>query len=444
MEKVIILPDLGQTTNEARIVSWLKQPGEYVRKGEPLVTVETDKVNMDIEAFDSGYLLEHVVAEGSLASALQPIAVLTDDADEVRSSSLRSPDVRVGSPEHQATQAAGPVLVFEPIAAPLQASAPSQLNDADRVAMLRQMLLCRMFEDRVYYLFLQGRMPGTIHQAQGQEACAVGVCSALREGDMITSTHRPHAHAVARGLPVRSLMAELFAKTTGCCRGKGGSMHFGDIERGMLPAIAIVGGGIPIASGYALAMKVRQTGNIVACFFGDGATNIGAFHEGINVAAVWRLPVVFVCENNLYGASTSIASVTRVERLSHRASAYGIPGLTVDGNDVEAVHRAMSEAGHRARTGEGPTFLELLTYRLCGHSRSDPGHYRPKEEVDYWKARDPVERYRDRCISEGLLNAAEFDDMRRSVEGELDDAVAFAEASPSPMPEECLDHVFAR
>jgi pyruvate dehydrogenase E1 component alpha subunit len=305
------------------------------------------------------------------------------------------------------------------------------------------MMLCRMFEDRVYYLFLQGRMPGTIHQAQGQEACAVGVCSVLRDGDMITSTHRPHAHAVARGLPVRSLMAELFARTTGCCRGKGGSMHLGDIDRGMLPAIAIVGGGIPIASGYALAMKLRRTGNVVACFFGDGATNIGAFHEGVNVAAIWNLPVVFVCENNLYGASTSIASVTRVERLSDRAAAYGIPGVTIDGNDVEAVYHAMSAATARARSDGGPTFLELLTYRLCGHSRSDPGQYRPKEEVEYWKGRDPVGQYEARCLAAGLVTAAEIDGMRRSVEEELDDAVTYGESSPSPAPEECLDDVYA-
>ena len=170
--------------------------------------------------------------------------------------------------------------------------------------MYRKMLLCRMFEDRVNSLFLQGRMPGTIHQAQGQEACAVGVCQALKEGDMLTSTHRPHEHAVARGLPVKSLMAELFAKSTGCCHGKGGSMHMGDADLGMLPAIAIVGGGIPLATGYALSFKYLKKRNIAACFFGDGAVNEGIFHETVNMAAVWDLPVLFLCENNKYGAST--------------------------------------------------------------------------------------------------------------------------------------------
>jgi TPP-dependent pyruvate/acetoin dehydrogenase alpha subunit len=319
----------------------------------------------------------------------------------------------------------------------------AQISDSQRIAMLRQMLLCRMFEDRVFYLFLQGRMPGTIHQAQGQEACAVGVCSALLKGDMITSTHRPHEHAVARGLSVRSLMAELFARTTGCCKGKGGSMHLGDAEQGMLPAVAIVGGGILLAAGYALAFKQRKTGNVVGCFFGDGATNIGSFHEGLNVAAIWDLPVVFVCENNLYGASTSIASVTRVPRLSERAVAYGIPGYTVDGNDVEAVYDAMMTAAALAREGKGPTLLELETYRFCGHSRSDPGHYRPKEEVEFWKTRDPLVRYEAFCLEEKILTAEQIAAMKQSVEEELDDAVAFAEASPHPTPEDCLEDVYA-
>lgn len=439
MQKIIILPDLGQTTSEARVVAWLKQPGEYVNRGEPLVTVETDKVNMDVEAFDSGYLRECVVPAGFMATALAAIAVLTDTPGEP----YEAPSADAARPADAAVRTSHELVAPSRTEQQAVAVESAELTDAGRVSLLRQMMLCRMFEDRVYNLFLQGRMPGTIHQAQGQEACAVGVCSALRDGDMITSTHRPHEHAVARGLSVRSLMAELFARTTGCCRGKGGSMHLGDMARGMLPAIAIVGGGIPIASGYALAMKVRRTGNIVACFFGDGATNIGAFHEGINVAAIWNLPVVFVCENNLYGASTSIASVTRVERLSDRAAAYGIPGVTVDGNDVEAVRAAMVNAAARARSGDGPTFLELLTYRLCGHSRSDPGHYRPKEEVEHWKGRDPVTAYEERCIAAGLVTRADVESMRRSVEEELDDAVAYGEGGPWPAPEECLDHVYA-
>jgi pyruvate dehydrogenase E1 component alpha subunit len=318
-----------------------------------------------------------------------------------------------------------------------------QLTNEKKLTMYRQLVACRMFENRVSSLFLQGQMPGTIHQAQGQEACAVGVCSALIEGDMITSTHRPHEHAVARGIPLRFLMAELFAKKTGCCAGKGGSMHLGDAVLGMIPAIAIVGGGIPVAAGYALSFKYLKQPNVVACFFGDGAANIGSFHEGINMAAIWDLPVVFVCENNLYAASTHFRKVMRVKRISDRAASYGIPGNTVDGNDVEAVYHAMRTAVERARAGEGPTLLELETYRSAGHSRSDPGHYRPKDEVVAWKERDPITRFETKYLAEGLLSSELIHEIKSMAEEELNEAVAFAEASSSPLPEECLTNVYA-
>ena len=300
-----------------------------------------------------------------------------------------------------------------------------------------------MFEDRVHYLFLQGRMPGTIHQAQGQEACAVGVCTALGPGDMITSTHRPHEHAVARGIPMKSLMAELFGKSTGCCGGKGGSMHFGDAEAGMLPASAIVGGSMPIAVGYALAFHMRKTGNVVASFFGDGASNIGTFHEAVNMASIWSLPVFFVCENNLYGASTAVHKVMNVPHVSDRAAAYGIPGKTVDGNDVEAVYAAARDSAERARQGAGPTLLELETYRLAGHSRSDPGHYRPKGEVEHWKSKDPILRYEAFCLEQCVVSRSQLETMRSQIEAELDKAVVYAEQSPSPAPEDCLEDVYA-
>lgn len=319
---------------------------------------------------------------------------------------------------------------------------PVLTNDL-RVAMYRRMVLCRAFEERVYSLFLQGKLPGTIHQSQGQEACAVGVCFALEPKDVITSTHRPHAHAVARGLTAQSLMAELFAKKTGCCKGKGGSMHVGDIEAGMLPAIAIVGGGIPLAAGYALAFQYLKQPWITACFFGDGATNIGSFHEGVNMAAIWNLPVVFVCENNKYAASTSISKVMKVKKVSDRAAAYGIPGETVDGNHVEAVYRAMLRGAARARGGLGPTLLELETYRLVGHSRGDPGRYRPPEEVAEWKQRDPLLRFETAALAESLLQPQDISEIKSAAERELDEAVAFAEESPSPLPEDCLTDVFA-
>lgn len=317
------------------------------------------------------------------------------------------------------------------------------LQNRQKLAMYRRMVLCRKFEERVYYLFLEGRLPGTVHQSAGQEASAVGVCSALVEGDVITSTHRPHSHAIARGLPVKSLMAELFAKSTGCCHGKGGSMHLGDLALGMLPAIAIVGGGIPLATGQALAFQYLGRKNVVACFFGDGAANIGTFHEAINMGAIWNLPVIYICENNQYGASTSVDKVMKVEHVSERAAAYGIPGATIDGNNVEAVHHAMASAAERARAGAGPTLLELETYRFSGHSRSDPGHYRPAGEVAAWKQRDPIAIYEKALISQGALTEEGARQINASVEQELDGAVKFAEESPSPAAEECLTDVFA-
>jgi pyruvate dehydrogenase E1 component alpha subunit len=309
--------------------------------------------------------------------------------------------------------------------------------------MYRQMLRIRRFEERVNRLFLEGRMPGTLHLYIGQEACAVGVCEALRADDWITATHRPHGHAIAKGVSLDSMMAELFAKTTGCAGGYGGSMHTGDPAVGALTAIAIVGGNIPVAAGMALAFKMRRTGQVVACFMGDGATNEGAFHEGVNMAAIWDLPVVFVCENNKYGASTPVEQVVKLDRLSDRARGYGIPGVTVDGMDVQAVHGIVKQAVDRARRGEGPTFVECETYRFIGHSRSDTRGYRSREEEEQWKQRDPIPQLAEQLLQKGEVTPADIERIGSEVEAELDRAVEFAEQSPSPSPEDCLKHVFA-
>ncbi len=451
MKHTIVMPDVGQTTSEAKILRWLKSPGEKITKGDHLLEVETDKVTMEVESYVSGYLRQVLAAEGETISALSPIAILTDAAEEEIPEAPPPPASRADAPRAPAKTiaVAPPVTPPSRIAPRLPAEfveAPAnevELSGNQKLAIFRCMLLCRMFEERVYYLFLEGRLPGTVHQSAGQEASAVGVCSALVEGDVITSTHRPHSHAIARGLPVKSLMAELFAKSTGCCHGKGGSMHLGDLALGMFPAIAIVGGGIPLATGQALAFQYLGKRNIVACFFGDGAANIGTFHEGINMGAIWNLPVVYVCENNKYGASTAVEKVMRVEHVSDRAAAYGIPGERVDGNDVEAVYRAMWKAGERARAGAGPTLLELETYRFSGHSRSDPGRYRVPEEVAAWKQRDPLELYQKRLIAEGHLQDSEASAIKAQVEHELDEAVQYAEASSDPGKEECLTDVFA-
>ena len=289
-----------------------------------------------------------------------------------------------------------------------------------------QMFLIRSYEEKIYFLFLEGVMPGTIHQSQGQEASAVGMLFDLRKEDYITSTHRPAGHCLAKGVTVESMMCEMFAKANGCCKGKGGAMHTGDISVGALPAIAITAGGMPVAVGVGLSCKMRKTDNVVVCFFGDGASNEGAFHEAMNAAAIWDLPVIFACENNLYGASTHIRQVTRIKDLAERGAAYGIPSEIVDGNDVFAVNDAATRAIHRARKGLGPTFLELKTYRRCGHSRNDSCGYRDKTEEKEWYEKDPVKRCREFIIHNGLDTADQIAEIEKKVLERIESAVAYA------------------
>jgi len=308
--------------------------------------------------------------------------------------------------------------------------------------LYRRMVLIREFEERVKFLFLEGIMPGTIHQCQGQEASAVGVCAALNADDVITSTHRPDGHCIAKGLDVASMMAELFGKSTGCCKGKGGSMHMGDLSKGIVPAVAIVGGGLPIATGIALSFKMRGQRRVAAAFMGDGATNEGTFHESLNMASVWDLPAVFVVENNLYAASTSVKLSMKVEHVSERACAYGIPGVTIDGNDVLAVYEAAREAVARARAGKGPTLLELLTYRITGHSRRDPGLYQPEEERKQAVANEPIGRFAGWLMAQGSADQASLDEIRAGVKAEIEAAVEKAMADPAPAPEDTLEDMF--
>jgi len=311
------------------------------------------------------------------------------------------------------------------------------VSDHEVLRLYRRVLLIRRFEDRVYRLFLDGEIPGTLHQYQGQEAVAAGVCDVLRRDDWITSTHRPHGHALAKGVSARAAMAELFGKATGCCGGKGGSMHLGDPEVGMLPAIAIVAGGNTVVTGLGLAMKLRRSEQVAACFFGEGATNEGAFHEGLNFAAVKELPIVFVCENNLYGASTAYARVSLVPDVAERAKAYGVPSQIVDGMDAVAVRAAASGAVAAARSGRGPTLLECKTYRFTGHSRSDARGYRSREEEAEWGERDPL------LVLAAKLAETELEEAEASVLAELDDAVEFARSSPFPDPRAAFEDVYA-
>lgn len=311
------------------------------------------------------------------------------------------------------------------------------------IEMYHQMLRIRQFEEKVYELYGQNLVPGTIHLYVGQEAVAVGVCANLRRDDYITSTHRGHGHCIAKGADLRKIMAEILGKKTGYCKGKGGSMHIADFSIGMLGATAVVGAGIPIATGAGLSIKLRKTEQVVACFFGDGASNQGTFHEAINIAAVWSLPVIFVCENNLYAMGTRQSRVMKIENIAERAVAYGIPGVTVDGNDVLAVLEATRDAVNRARHGEGPTLIECRTYRHKGHSRFDPANYRPKEEVKEWLKNDPIRRFKAKLHEMGLITEQETEKIKQEVISTVEDAVKFAIKSVYPAPEEALKNLYA-
>ncbi len=325
------------------------------------------------------------------------------------------------------------------------AQQPLRLDGLDRDFLLRlyrKMLEAREFEEQLYYLFLTTSMPGTMHQATGQEAVAVGVTAALRPDDYITSTHRGHAHCIAKDVPIPEMMAEMFAKRQGSCRGMGGSMHLADFDRGMLGAFAIVGSGIPIATGAALSAKLRGSGQVAVAFFGDGAVNEGTFHESLNMAALWKLPALYVIENNQYALSMTVAESSAVPDLASRACAYAMPGVQVDGNDVTAVYYAAQEAVQRARRGDGPTLLEARTYRLRGHARFEAAGYRDAGEVDAWKQVDPIDRLASALRTGGVADESELEAIRTSVTAAIEDAITWARTCDDVGPEDYLKYVY--
>ena len=311
------------------------------------------------------------------------------------------------------------------------------------IDMYRVMVRIRTFEERAYKDFTGGRIPGILHLYTGEEAVATGACANLRPDDYITSTHRGHGHVIAKGAKTDRMMAELHGKKTGYCRGRGGSMHIADTDIGILGANGIVGGGITIAGGAALSAQKRGTDQVCLCFFGDGASNTTRFHEGVNLASIWKLPVVYIIENNLYGETTHVSSVMNVPNVADRACAYGIPGKIVDGNDVLAVYEAVGEAVARARKGEGPTIIECKTYRWHGHYIGDPETYKPKEEAEEWKKKDPIPRFRKYLIENKVLSEEGTNKIDQEINEEIDKAVKFADESPLPEPEETLEGVYA-
>jgi TPP-dependent pyruvate/acetoin dehydrogenase alpha subunit len=303
-------------------------------------------------------------------------------------------------------------------------------DDARRV--LATMWTIRRFEEAVDEMFARGLLYGTMHLSIGQEASATGACLALRDDDVITSTHRGHGHCIAKGADLGRMMAELLARDSGYCRGRGGSMHIADVAKGNLGANGIVAGGIPIAVGAGLALKLQGTDKVALSFFGDGATSEGAFHESVNLAAIWDLPVVFVCENNHYGMSMSVEEVSRLERVADRAAGYGIPGVTVDGNDVQAVYDAATEAVATARAGRGPTLIEAITYRWKGHSKSDQNLYRTREEIESWRQRDPLDRFEQAILEAKSLDEDEIKQVRDQARDAVRDAVRTGQSGPPP------------
>ncbi len=319
-------------------------------------------------------------------------------------------------------------------------SGQTELSKEMALGFYKKLMTIRRFEEKADQLYQQGKIPCPIHLSVGQEAVAVGVTEALNEEDLVMPSHRGHGFFLARGTAPGRLMAELYGKALGVCKGRGGSIHLADVERGLLGSNGVVGAGLSIATGVGLAVKMQGTGQTCVCSFGDGASNGGHFHEALNVAALWRLPIVFVCENNRYGVSVSVERSTAVADIAVRATAYGIPGEVVDGMDVLAVYQAMKGAVARARNGEGPSLLECKCYRYLGHSRGDPpyGPYRSREEVERWRRRDP----RQRLVEQGGLTEAETDALDGQIANSIEEAVRYAEESPWPDVNTTLNYIY--
>ncbi|MCQ5457625.1 MULTISPECIES: thiamine pyrophosphate-dependent dehydrogenase E1 component subunit alpha [Bacillus] len=317
------------------------------------------------------------------------------------------------------------------------------LTKEKAVWMYQKMLEIRYFEDRVHQLFAKGILPGFVHLYAGEEAVAAGVCAHLNDEDTITSTHRGHGHCIAKGCDLKGMMAEIYGKSAGLCKGKGGSMHIADFDKGMLGANGIVGGGFPLACGAALTAKYKKTKNVSVCFFGDGANNQGTFHEGINLAAIWKLPVIFVAENNGYGEATPFSYASSCESIADRAAAYGIPGIRVDGKDAAAVFQAAGRAIERAKNGEGPTLIECMTYRNYGHFEGDAQRYKTNDEkAVHQEEKDAIAVFKSELLAKGLMSEEEQLRIEKEVEEAVEEAVAFSEKSAYPEETELLTDVY--
>lgn len=484
MAKAIKMPDLGTTVDQITLLQWKVCEGDAIKRGAPLADIETDKATNELESVAEGTVLQLLARDGDIIAVGQVIAYIGQAGEHVPDTDTpvtappttppKAPAMTrkpaAGRPrvapmvrnlaeqkdiDLSALQGTGPhgtvtrqdvLAAAEKPTVSSAAPAPSPQgapNDQELLEIYRQMLLIRKVEQRLNHLFLEGTIPGTLHQSLGQEAVAVGVCRALRREDMITSTHRPHAHALAKGVSLPSFIGELLGKGSGCCKGRGGSMHVGDLSEGMVPSIAIVGGGIPIATGIALAFKQRNEDRVAIAFTGDGGVAEGVFHEAVNMAAIWNLPVLYVIENNCYAASTHFSRNTKLKQLSGLAAAYDIPGTTIDGNDVLAVYHTATAAVERARTGEGPTIIEAMTYRITGHNRRDPCNYMPEDDRQQAAENEPVQRFEKFLLNSGHADGATLAKLDTDLEAKIDVAIESALAEPAPEPEEAFKYVYA-
>jgi acetoin:2,6-dichlorophenolindophenol oxidoreductase subunit alpha len=326
---------------------------------------------------------------------------------------------------------------------PEESIAMTAISSPERLDWYRRMVLIRTFEDKVQELFMSGQIQGTTHLCQGQEAVSIGAIAAMQPGDVQTNTYRGHGEALALGMAPETAFAELMGRKTGGSGGVGGSMHLIDFSKGNIGANAIVGAGLPIAVGAAVAFQMQRKPNVALTFFGDGATNIGTFHEALNMASLWKAPVVFIITNNLYGEYSPVRATTPIDDLARRADPYRMPGVIVDGQDIDLVRAATGEAVERARAGDGPSLLEMKTYRYRGHSRSDPAKYRPAGELEAWRARDPIEIFGARLVSEGLLSEADRAAIAVETQQQIDDAAARAGTADYPTLEETRSYVYA-
>ena len=427
------------------IVEWLKRPGEFVRQGEQLLIIQSDKAANEIEALESGYL--DIPSDSPALGVEVPIgtvlgALLTEAEALARGLPIIVTEAHApkASPRASAPKLVPVVAEAGPVTATALTRTPSAKRDD--VSLYREMVRIRKVEEALARSHQQGLVHGACHTYVGEEAIATAVCAHLTIKDTIWSTHRGHGHALAKGVTARELAAELFGRETGCAGGRGGSMHLFKPEVGLMGTSGIVGPCILLATGAGYTSALLKDGRVSVAFFGDGASNNGAFHEGLNLAAVWNLPVIFVCENNQYATEVPYATVSKQPDVARKADGYGMPGVVVDGNDVRAVWEAARVAVERAREGHGPTLIEAKTYRTRAHSEGmrDAG-YRSVDEIDYWKSRCPIQYLRAQLVSEGEVPVATLDTIDHEIEEEARDAIAFAAASGWPDGSTAADHV---